>query len=73
MASVEADKIEAKCIEWRREIHEHPELGNQEYPDGKLIARAFKKFGLEVKEGVAKTGVVGILKGAQPGPCMHCG
>ena len=68
--SIEADKIEAKCIVWRRDIHEHPELGNRETRTAKIIADHLKKLGLEVKEGVAKTGVVGILKGAQPGPCI---
>jgi amidohydrolase len=69
-ASVEADKIEAKCIAWRRDIHEHPELGNRETRTAKIIADHLRKLGLEVKEGVAKTGVVGILKGTQPGPCI---
>jgi amidohydrolase len=69
-ASKEADKIEAKCIAWRRDIHEHPELGNQETRTAKIIADHLRKLGLEVKEGVAKTGVVGILKGSQPGPCI---
>ena len=70
MASMEADKIESKCIAWRRDIHEHPELGNRETRTAKIIADHLKKLGIEVKEGVAKTGVVGILKGAQPGPCI---
>jgi amidohydrolase len=68
--SVEADKIEAKCIAWRRDIHEHPELGNRETRTAKIIADHLRKLGMEVKEGVAKTGVVGILKGTQPGPCI---
>lgn len=68
--SLAADKIEAKCIEWRRKIHEHPELGNREFNTAKLIAAHLKNLGIEVKEGVAKTGVVGILKGAKPGPCI---
>jgi amidohydrolase len=68
--SVQADKIEAKCIAWRREIHEHPELGNREFKTSKIIADHLKKLGLEVQEGVAKTGVVALLKGAKPGPCI---
>jgi amidohydrolase len=68
--SNEADKIESKCIAWRRDIHEHPELGNRETRTAKMIADHLKKLGMEVKEGVAKTGVVGILKGVQPGPCI---
>jgi amidohydrolase len=69
-ASIGADKIEAKCIAWRRDIHEHPELGNRETRTAKIITDHLRKLGIEVKEGVAKTGVVGILKGVQPGPCI---
>ena len=65
-----ADKIESKCIAWRRDIHEHPELGNNEHRTAKLIADHLRSLGIEVKEGVGKTGVVGILKGAGPGPCI---
>jgi amidohydrolase len=65
-----ADKIESKCIAWRRDIHEHPELGNNEHRTAKLIADHLRSLGIEVKEGVGKTGVVGILKGAKAGPCI---
>lgn len=65
-----ADKIEPKCIAWRHDIHQNPELGNREFRTGKLIAAHLKSLGLEVKEGVAKTGVVALLKGAKPGPCI---
>ena len=65
-----ADRIESKCIAWRRDIHEHPELGNNEYRTAKLVADHLKKLGIEVFENIAKTGVVGILKGNKPGPCI---
>jgi amidohydrolase len=65
-----ADKIEPKCIAWRRDIHQHPELGNHEFRTAKLIADHLRSLGIEVKEGVGKTGVVGILRGAKPGPCI---
>lgn len=68
--TAETDKIESKCIAWRRDIHEHPELGNRETRTSKLVAEHLRKLGLEVKEGIAKTGVVGILKGTKPGPCI---
>lgn len=68
--STAADHIESKCISWRREIHQHPELGNREFRTSKMIADHLKKLGLEVKEGVAKTGVVGVLRGGKPGPCI---
>ncbi|HVE60268.1 MAG TPA: amidohydrolase [Chitinophagaceae bacterium] len=63
-------KIEPKCIAWRRDIHQHPELGNREFKTAKLIADHLRSLAIEVKEGVAKTGVVGILKGAKPGPVV---
>jgi len=68
--SIAADKIESKCIGWRRDIHEHPELGNQEFRTAKIIADHLRKLGIEVKEKVAVTGVVGLLRGAKPGPCI---
>ena len=68
--NVATSKIESKCIAWRRDLHQHPELGNNEFRTAKLIADHLRALGMEVKEKVAKTGVVGILKGAQPGPCI---
>lgn len=68
--NIAADKIESKCVAWRRDIHQHPELGNNEYRTAKLIADHLRSLGIEVKEKVGKTGVVGILKGAKPGPCI---
>ena len=65
-----SDKIEQKCIAWRRDIHQNPELGNHEYRTAKLVADHLRSLGIEVKEKVGKTGVVGILKGAKPGPCI---
>jgi len=68
--STAADKIEAQCITWRRDFHQHPELSNREIRTSKIIADYLRSLGLEVKEGVAKTGVIGVLKGAKPGPCI---
>lgn len=69
-AALAADKIESKCIAWRRDIHQHAELGNRETRTAKIIADHLRSLGIETKEGVAKTGVVGILKGGKPGPCV---
>ena len=69
-ASAAADKIESKCIAWRRDFHEHPELGNRETRTSKIIAGHLKKLGIEVTEGIAKTGVVGILRGGKAGPSI---
>lgn len=65
-----AAKIESKCIAWRRQIHENPELGNRESKTGKLVADHLRSLGIEVKEGVAHTGVVGVLRGGKPGPVI---
>ena len=68
--SAAADKIESKAITWRRDFHAHPELGNNEKRTAGIIASHLRALGMEVKEGVGKTGVVGILKGSQNGPCI---
>ena len=65
-----ADKIESKVIAWRRDFHEHPELGNNEFRTSGIIAKHLQSLGIEVKTGVAKTGVVGILRGGKPGPVI---
>jgi len=65
-----ANKIEPKTISWRRDFHEHPELGNNEVRTAKIIAEHLRKLGMEVTEGVGKTGVVGLLKGGSPGPVI---
>ncbi len=59
-----------KVIEWRRYIHQNPELGNREFITMEYIAAHCKKLGLEVQTGIAKTGVVAILKGGKPGPVV---
>ncbi len=66
---LEADMnaVEAKVIEWRRDFHEHPELSNQEFKTAEKIAAHLKSLGMEVTTGVAKTGVVGLLRGTSSG------
>lgn len=59
-----------KVIEWRHHLHEHPELSNREYKTAEYIAAHLKSLGLEVQTGIAKTGVVAILKGGKPGPVV---
>ncbi|RZK63319.1 MAG: amidohydrolase [Hymenobacter sp.] len=61
---------QVKVVTWRRDLHEHPELGNEENRTAALIAAQLKSLGLEVQTGVARTGVVGILKGGKPGPVV---
>ena len=58
-------------IAWRRDIHQNPELGNQEMRTSSLVAQHLRRLGYEVREGVAVTGVVAVLRGdAGPGPVV---
>ncbi|MCW5624652.1 MAG: amidohydrolase [Burkholderiales bacterium] len=70
----EADRLAAavapKVVEWRRDIHAHPELGNQEFRTAALVADHLRKLGMEVRTGVGITGVVGVLRGGKPGPVV---
>jgi amidohydrolase len=59
-----------KVVAWRRDLHAHPELSNREERTGKLVAEHLRALGLEVKTGVAHTGVVGVLRGGLPGPVV---
>lgn len=65
-----ADEIEQEVIEWRRHFHENPELSNREFETAAYIAEYLNSLGLEVETGVAKTGVVALLEGGQPGPVI---
>jgi len=66
-----AQKVLPQVIEWRRFIHQNPELSNREFKTAKFVEEKLRSFGnIEVRTGIAKTGVVGILKGVQPGPTI---
>jgi amidohydrolase len=65
-----AAQIESKLITWRRDIHENPELGEQENRTAALVAEHLKRLGLQVRTGVARTGVVAVLTGGKPGPVV---
>jgi amidohydrolase len=62
--------LEPKVVAWRRDIHQHPELGNREVRTAKLVADHLTSLGIEVQTGVAHTGVVGLLRGGRPGPVV---
>jgi amidohydrolase len=66
----QASNLQPKLVEWRRHIHQNPELGNREFKTMEYVAAHLRQLGLEVKTGVGKTGVVGILKGGKPGPVV---
>ncbi|HSR14167.1 MAG TPA: amidohydrolase, partial [Gemmatimonadales bacterium] len=64
------EAVMPKVVAWRRDIHQHPELGNREFRTAKLVAEHLTALGMEVKTGVAHTGVVGVLTGGRPGPVV---
>ena len=66
----QAEAIEQRVIEWRRHFHQYPELSNREVKTAALVAEHLQKLGLEVQTGVAKTGVIGLLKTGKPGPVI---
>ena len=67
--AIKAEIAEMKdwLIETRRTLHMNPELGFEEVETSRLVAGYLEKFGLQVKTGMAKTGVIGLLKGEKPG------
>ena len=68
--TTKAASLESKVISWRRDFHQNPELGNREFKTAEKIAAHLRSLGIEVQTGVAKTGVVGILRGSKPGPVI---
>ena len=62
--------IEQKVIDWRRDIHENPELGNREVRTAALVTKHLTSLGMDVLTNVGVTGVIGILKGGLPGPVI---
>ena len=65
-----AAQIEPQLIAWRRDIHQHPELSNREFRTAALVAEHLRALEIEVRTGVAHTGVVGVLRGTRPGPAV---
>jgi metal-dependent amidase/aminoacylase/carboxypeptidase family protein len=61
-----ARKIEQQLINWRREIHQQPELGFEEFKTAELVAETLRSLGLKVRTNVGKTGVVGYLGEGEP-------
>jgi len=66
-----AQALQAQIVDWRRDFHQHPELGNREFRTSAIVAEHLRKLGFdEVRTEVAHTGVVGLLKGGLPGPVV---
>lgn len=64
------EAVTPKVVAWRRDIHAHPELANSEVRTAALVAAHLRRLGIEVREHVAHTGVVGVLRGGLPGPVV---
>lgn len=65
-----AGQVQSKVVAWRRDIHAHPELSNRETRTAELVANQLRSLGMEVRTGVAHTGVVAVLRGGKPGPVV---
>ena len=65
-----AETIESKVIEWRRHLHQYPELSNREYKTADFVAKHLRSLGLQVETGIAYTGVIGLLDTGKPGPTV---
>ena len=59
-----------QLIEWRRHLHQNPELGNREVETAKFVVERLRSFGLQPRTGIAKTGVVAVIEGGRPGPVV---
>jgi amidohydrolase len=59
-----------ELVEWRRHLHQNPELGNREVETARFVAERLRSFGLEPRTGVARTGVVAVIEGGRPGPVV---
>ncbi len=68
--SERADELEAQVIKWRRHFHQYPELSNREFQTAAYIEKYLRGLGLDVKTGIAKTGVVALLDSGKPGPTV---
>lgn len=67
----ESQQLESRVIQWRRHIHQNPELSNQEFETAALVAKELNRLGLDIVDtGIAGTGVVGVLVGGKPGPVV---
>ncbi len=68
--NAQARAIEPQLIEWRRDFHRHPELGNREFRTARIVAEHLEALGLEVRSDIGHTGVAAVLRGGRPGPVI---
>jgi amidohydrolase len=65
-----AASLEPRIVEWRRDFHRNPELANREHRTAAKVAEHLRALGLDVRTGVAHTGVVAVIEGGLPGPTI---
>lgn len=70
LVDLKSKELEPKLVQIRRDLHQHPELSNQEFRTAEMVCSVLKSLGLQVQTGVAKTGVVALLEGAELGPTV---
>ena len=70
LARLDAALPAERLIEWRRHLHQHPELSNQEVETAKFVAARLREMGLEPKTGIARHGVTALIRGGTPGPTV---
>jgi amidohydrolase len=68
--SAAAGRVAPQMVAVRHDLHQHPELSNREFRTSRLVAAHLRSLGMEVDTGIARTGVVGILRGGRPGPVV---
>ena len=68
--TADAENLFEQLVDWRRDFHQHPELGFEETRTGRIVAAHLQELGMEVQAGVGQTGVVATLEGPEPGPTV---
>ncbi|GAA0350108.1 M20 metallopeptidase family protein [Bacillus horti] len=66
----DAKNIHQELIAWRRHLHQHPELGFEENDTSLFVQERLRQLGIEFQSGIGRTGVVGLIKGDEPGPTV---
>ncbi|MEQ8757254.1 MAG: M20 family metallopeptidase [Coleofasciculus sp. G1-WW12-02] len=62
--------LESQLVEWRRRLHQHPELGFTEHLTSAFVSQKLQEWGIEHQTGIAQTGIVAIIKSDRTGPVL---
>lgn len=66
----EVQALQVSLVQWRRDLHQHPELGFEEFRTAEVVSQKLTEWGIKHQTGVAKTGIVATIKGDLPGPVL---